>query len=262
MISEYLNVDALEWLADREPESLHAVVTDPPYGLREYDSVEQEKMRARRGGVWRHPPALDGARRRPVPRFTTLTARERAGMEAFFSRLAGLLLPALVPGAHVFVASNPLVSHLAFGPLMRAGFEGRGGLVRVVHTLRGGDRPKNAHAEFADVTVMPKSCYEPWGIFRKPLEGSVADNLRKWGTGGLRRPPGGPFRDMVYAAPARGAERSMSDHPSLKPQALMRHLVRASLPLGRGGGTGPVCRVGVDGCGGARTLAGLHRAGD
>ena len=28
--------------------------------------------------------------------------------------------------------------------------------------MRGGDRPKGAHAEFSDVSVMPRSMWEPW----------------------------------------------------------------------------------------------------
>ena len=31
-------------------------------------------------------------------------------------------------------------------------------------TLRGGDRPKNAYGEFADVTMMLRSGWEPWGF--------------------------------------------------------------------------------------------------
>jgi site-specific DNA-methyltransferase (adenine-specific) len=61
------------------------------------------------------------------------------------------------------------------------------------------------------------------------------ENLKRFGTGALRRPSRGtPFLDLIEAGPARGAERAVSSHPSLKPQALMRALVRASLPLGRG----------------------------
>ncbi|MGH9669877.1 MAG: DNA methyltransferase [Terriglobales bacterium] len=141
----------------------------------------------------------------------------------------------LVPGAHVFIATNPLVSHLVYGPFVAAGFEKRGEVIRVVHTLRGGDRPKNAHEEFPDVSVMPRSCWEPWGLFRKPCEGRVQDNLRKWGTGGLRRISAvEPFRDLIYSSPARGLERSLAPHPSLKPQAFLRQIVRSALPLGEG----------------------------
>jgi hypothetical protein len=39
------------------------------------------------------------------------------------------------------------------------GFEKRGEVIRLVQTLRGGDRPKNAHREFAEVSVMPRSSW-------------------------------------------------------------------------------------------------------
>ena len=82
---------------------------------------------------------------------------------------------------------------------------------------------------------MPRSRFEPWGLFRKPLDGRVSDNLRKWGTGGLRRVSGDePFSDVIPSAVARGQERDIASHPSLKPQRFMRQLVRASLPLGEG----------------------------
>jgi len=105
----------------------------------------------------------------------------------------------------------------------------------LVKTLRGGDRPKNAHSEFGDVTVMARSCWEPWGVSRKPCEGRVQDNLRKWKTGGLRRVSHQrPFEDVIRSAPTRPEERAIAPHPSLKPQAFMRQMVRASLPLGTG----------------------------
>ena len=154
---------------------------------------------------------------------------------AFFKRLAEGLLPILVPGAHVFLATNPLVSHFVYEPFLAAGFEKRGEIIRLVYTLRGGDRPKNAHEEFPEISVMPKSCWEPWGLFRKPCEGRVQDNLRKWKTGGLRRISADePFKDLIASSPARGFERQVAPHPSLKPQAFLRQLVRATLPLGEG----------------------------
>lgn len=230
-----VNVDCLDWLREREPNSIHAVVTDPPYGLREFNEVEKAKLRAGRGGVWRIPPELDGYKRMPLPRFTTLTAKEQLAMKEFFAEWARLVLRVLVPGGHVFVASNPLVSHLVYMPMMDAGFDKRGEIIRLVQTLRGGDRPKNAHDEFPDVTVMPRSAWEPWGLFRKPCEGLVQENLRKWKTGGLRRESKErPFTDVIACSPTRAAEREIANHPSLKPQSFMRQIVRASLPLGEG----------------------------
>ena len=232
---EIHRVDAFDWLDKAEPNSIYAVVTDPPYGLLEYTSTQLEKMKNGRGGVWRIPPSFDGCQRRPLPRFTVLTETDKEALRSFFSRFSELLLPALVPGAHVFVATNPLVSYLVYEPFIKAGFEKRGEIIRIVHTLRGGDRPKGAHQEFDEVSVMPKSCWEPWGLFRKPCEGRVQDNLRKWGTGGLRRPsPDEPFKDLIQSSPARGEEREIGQHPSLKPQHFLRQIVRAVLPLGKG----------------------------
>jgi len=232
---ELVRADALEWLASARPRSIHAVVTDPPYGLIEYHTGELAKRRNGRGGVWRIPPSFDGHQRSPLPRFTVLSDSDRARLRQFFRRLADVLVPVLVPGAHVFVATHPLVSYLVYEPFIAAGFQKRGEVIRIVHTLRGGDRPKNAHQEFPEVCVMPRSCWEPWGLFRKPCEGRVQDNLRQWKTGGLRRISAEqPFRDLLRCPPARGAERRLAPHPSLKPQALMRQLVRAALPLGEG----------------------------
>ena len=102
-------------------------------------------------------------------------------------------------------------------------------------TMRGGDRPKGAHEEFSEVSVLPRSMWEPWLLFRKPFEGTVRDNLRKWSTGGFRRPDEDrPFGDVIPSAPTRSAERKLAPHPSLKPQAFLRQLVRAVLPLGEG----------------------------
>ncbi len=227
--------DAFTWLQQAEPRSIHAVVTDPPYGLVEYTPQQLEKRKNGQGGVWRIPPSFDGCARSPLPRFTVLTERDKQALRAFFRDLAEGLMGVLVPGAHVFVATNPLVSYLVYEPFIAAGFEKRGEVIRVVQTLRGGDRPKNAHQEFQGVSVMPRSCWEPWGLFRKPCQGRVQDNLRKWGTGGLRRiSPEEPFKDMIDSAPARGVERQIAPHPSLKPQHFLRQIVRASLPLGKG----------------------------
>ena len=230
-----LHADALDWMRTREPCSVHAIVTDPPYGLIEYSDQEQAKLRRRRGGVWRIPPSFDGHRRAPLPRFTVLTPRDRAALHDFFLAFGTSSLRVTVPGAHVLVASNPLLVHVVANAMSAAGLEIRGYLARLVMTLRGGDRPKNAHEEFHDVSVMPRSMFEPWVILRHPLEGRVQDNLRRWGTGGFRRPGAKrPFGDVIASQPTPRIERAIAPHPSLKPQAFLRQVVRAVLPLGRG----------------------------
>lgn len=229
------HADCFDWLEQQRDNSFHAVVTDPPYGLHEYTAEQQAKLRNGRGGIWRIPPSFDGHVRSPLPRFTTLTAEQLECLRTFFFVWARLLLPKLVPGAHVVVASNPLLSYLLSGALADAGLERRGEVVRLTMTMRGGDRPKAAHDEFPEISVMPRSMWEPWIVYRKPIEGRVQDNLRKWRTGGFRRPcEDRPFGDVIGSSPTRKAERDLAPHPSLKPQAFLRQLVRAVLPLGEG----------------------------
>ena len=229
------HADCFDWLQRQADGSIAAIVTDPPYGLHEYKPEQQLKLRNGKGGVWRIPPSFDGAKRSPLPRFTTLTENQLDELRDFFYFWARTLMPKLVAGANVVVASNPLLSYIVAGALADAGLERRGEIIRLVMTMRGGDRPKGADEEFPEVSVMPRSMWEPWLVFRKSLDGRVQDNLRTWKTGGFRRPSlDRPFGDVIKSTPTRKQERAVAPHPSLKPQAFMRAVVRAVLPLGEG----------------------------
>lgn len=231
-----VHADCFDWLRQCAPHSLHAVCTDPPYGVLEFTHKEVAKLRAGRGGVWRLPPTIGGSQRDPLPRFTVLTPAQKRELGRFFHEWASLLIPALVPGAHVCVAGHPLLQPLVQMALAEAGFEIRTTIMRLYYSFRGGDRPKNAEKEFPDVCVTPKAAYEPWMLFRKPIaERTVAENLRRWKTGGLRRlSTDRPLPDAIPSGRTPDREAAISDHPCLKPQHFMRILVRALLPLGEG----------------------------
>jgi DNA modification methylase len=228
--------DCLPWLAEQPAESISAVVTDPPYGLVEYNKVNQAKLRKGRGGVWRIPPAFDGSNRKPLPRFTVLSTDEREAIRIYFEEWGAALLPVLKPGAHVLIAGNALVSPLVAEGMEMAGYERRGEIVRLVRTFRGGDRPKFGHDDYPEVSTMPRSLWEPWGLYRKPIAfRQVRDNLEAYGTGALRRPAADtPFADVFRSGITPRAERDLAPHPSVKPQAFLRAMVRAMLPLGAG----------------------------
>jgi site-specific DNA-methyltransferase (adenine-specific) len=230
------HADCLEWLDDQPENSFEAIVTDPPYGLKEFTDKEKSKLRnGNKGGIWRIPPTLNGSTRAPLPRFTVLTKRDLEDLDSFFLLWGRKVLRIAVPGAHLMIATNPFLSDLLYAALRAAGWEKRGEVVRLVQTLKGGDRPKNAEEEFPGVTVMPRSAWEPWGIFRKPLDGRVQDSLRRWNTGGLRRESDDrPFTDVIPSERTPRQERKIADHPSLKPQRFMRQIVCAALPLRAG----------------------------
>lgn len=134
--------DAFAVMASLEESSIQAIVTDP---LTDWLSTKEPSFKTAQGagGVWRIPPSFDGAKRSPLPRFTTLTNADREKIVEFFGRFGEQALRVLVPGANIVVATNPLVSHLVAGALESAGLEPRGQLVRLVQTMRGGDRPKD-----------------------------------------------------------------------------------------------------------------------
>lgn len=232
-----IHADCFEWMGRVPPDSIHAVVTDPPYGVKEYDPDQLEKRANGNGGIWRIPPSFDGHERSPLPRFTALNHAERERIRDYFSQWAKLVLRILRPGGHVFLASNAFLSQMVFAAIADSGLEFRGQVIRLVRTLRGGDRPKNAETEFPDVCTMPRGSHEPWGIFRKPIPNgmTVGDCLRVFQTGGLRRNPDGtPFEDVIESERTPRKERDIAGHPSLKPQSFMRQIVYASLPLGEG----------------------------
>ena len=155
-------------------------------------------------------------------------------------------MPALVPGAHVFLAGTPMLQHLVQRGMADAGFEVRGSIMRLYRGFRGGDRPKLAEKEFPEVCVTPRGTYEPWMLFRKPIEQrTVAMNLRKWGTGALRRVNvDQPLPDTIQSSKTPKIEETISAHPTLKPQYLLRILCRSLLPLGEGKILDPFCGSG------------------
>jgi site-specific DNA-methyltransferase (adenine-specific) len=235
--SVLIRADCMDWLRRAPENSVHAVVADPPYGLKEYEVEQIEKRQNGKGGIWRIPPSFDGHTRAPLPRFTALDATDRDRMRRFFVDWTRLLVHVLRPGAHVFIATNTFIAQLLYEALAAGGLDFRGQIIRLVRTLRGGDRPKNAETEFPGVSSMPKGCYEPWGLFRKPLPGkmTVSECLREYQTGGLRRTANDkPFEDVIVSERTPQREREIANHPSLKPQSFLRRICHAALPLGEG----------------------------
>ena len=232
-----IQADCFVWMRSVAENSVHSVVTDPPYGVKEYEPVQLEKRANGDGGIWRIPPAYDGNKRSPLPRFTALSQSEREYLSHYFLEWARLVRRVLRPGGHLFIASNSFLAQEVFAAVSNSGLEFRGQLIRLVRTLRGGDRPKNAEGEFPGVCSMARGAYEPWGMFRKPLPKGmkVSDCLARDQTGGLRRKPDGrPFEDVIESGRTPKREREIAPHPSLKPQSFLRQIVYASLPLGEG----------------------------
>lgn len=243
---QIIKANAFEELDTWDDNSVHAIVTDPPYAVIEFTEQNLSKMRDGVGGVWRIPPELDGSKRNPLPRFTVLDDEEKDMLREFFVKFGEVAYDVLRPGGHLFLASTQLLMHLVSDAFDEAGLERRDVLVRETKTLRGGDRPKGAHdhPEYSMVSSMPRVYWEPWLLYRKPFSRRLEDNLDQWETGGLRRESEDrPFTDLLEDGKTPKQEREITaaanpssddPHPNVKPQYLMRELVHAALPLKRG----------------------------
>lgn len=233
-----VNANSFDWMSEQPENSVSAIVTDPPYGVKEYTEAELQKKRDGKGGIWRLPPTIGGSVRQPLPRFSVIneSPKEIENLKKFFFDFGTLSNRILMPGGHLILAGTPLLVDVVSLALRDAGLERRGEVIRVVKTFRGGDRPKNHEIEFPEVSVMPRGNWEPWLIFRKPIsEKTVSSNLDLWQTGALRRPSADiPFNDLIISEKTPKIERVINNHPSIKPQSFMREIVRAALPLGQG----------------------------
>jgi len=241
--------DSMRWLDKCEPATFHGIVTDPPYGVREFEEEHLENL-AEGDEVWQTFRYKDGANRAVQPCFSTLSVGERKELEEYFQDFGRRIARVLKPGAHAIIAGHVSLSNIVFPAIERGAIldgvpslEFRGSIIRLVTTLRGGDRPPGYQKEFPDVCTLPRSRHEPWALFRKamPAGMSVVECLREHGTGALRRQPstvknpdGLPAMDVIAANRPTKDERAIANHPNLKPQSLMRELVYMALPMGTG----------------------------
>lgn len=233
-----VNADAMDWLDKAPEESIHAIVTDPPYGLREFEEEHVDSIKAEDGDeVWQTFRYADGSERAVQPCFSTLNDKDRKRIAKFFVEFSKKALRVLKPGGHLIIANHVSLSNLCFPAIEKGGFQFRGTIIRLVCTLRGGDKPPGAQTEFPDCCTLPRSLHEPWGLFRKPFTKglTIPEALRKHGTGALRRLDAkSPCPDVIRSNRPSKAEVEIAQHPNLKPQSLMRKLVRVALPLGKG----------------------------
>ena len=153
--------DCLAVLASMEPESVDAIVCDPPYGLspdgkaRTWDDIEEGRSR---GGFM--GKAWDGA----VP-----------GVE-----WARACLRVLKPGGHLVAFGGTRTVHRLACAIEDAGFEIRDSIAWVQWQ----GFPKSLNLPGGLGTGL-KPAHEPAILARKPLVGTVAANVLEHGTGAL-----------------------------------------------------------------------------
>lgn len=155
--------------------SIDAVVTDPPYA---FVSI------GKRFGGKSAAPAKGGATgvyQRASSGF--MGQAWDTGRDAFDASYWREIHRVLKPGGHIVAAGATRTYHRLACGIEDAGFEIRDMLL----WLYGTGFPKSHNHQRVDEKVGSalKPACEPWVLARKPLEGSLIANARKWGTGVL-----------------------------------------------------------------------------
>lgn len=132
-------------MAELQPASVHAIVTDPPYGL------------GFMGKSWDHGV--------PGPPFWVEALR------------------VLKPGGHLLAFGGTRTFHRLTCAIEDAGFEIRDCLMWLYGT--GFPKSRNLDGEWDGWGTALKPAWEPIIMARKPLDGTVAQNVLKHGCGGI-----------------------------------------------------------------------------
>ena len=149
--------DCLSYLKTLTSNSIDSIVTDPPGGL-SFMEIDWDS--------------------------------DRGGRDRWIKWLTKRLTEAyrvLKPGGHLVIWTFPRTSHWTRMALDDFDFQFVHNLIHVFGTGKShGKIVKSADSpEFNGFSTTLKTSYEEWVLVRKPSEGTVANNLRKWKVGAL-----------------------------------------------------------------------------
>ena len=167
--------DSRHVLRDLDPCSIDGVASDPPYALvsivRRFGGEGAAPARAGASGVYARASA------------GFMGQSWDTGDTAFDPAFWWEVLRVLKPGAHVVAFGGTRTYHRLVCALEDAGFEIRDQLAWIY----GSGFPKSHRqtGPFEGWGTALKPAFEPIVLARKPLDGTVAENLRRWGVGAL-----------------------------------------------------------------------------
>lgn len=171
MSATVINADSIDHLKTLPDNSTDSVVTDPPYGLGNCSPrVVSAALAAWLAGE-EYKPSGAGFMGKSWDAFVP-------GPELWRE-----VYRVLKPGGHAVIFAGSRTVDLMGIAVRLAGFEVRD----MLHWLYGSGFPKskNLSGEWQGWGTALKPAHEPVLLCRKPLAGSVAENVEQWGVGGL-----------------------------------------------------------------------------
>lgn len=223
MTVRIIHGDCIEEMRKLDENSVDSVVVDGPYGIRfmgkAWDGADIEARYATAAS------SDEGRARNGMAMQAGRNDRSMAASRAFqeFSReWAAEALRVLKPGGYLLSFSAPRTYHRMVSGIEDAGFEIRDQILWIF----GSGFPKSHNGEWGGTALKP--AHEPVVVARKPLDGTVEENWRKWGTGALDidgcRIPSEPMRPNTGkgALPRRHEGEIREGSPCGQPHELGR----------------------------------------
>lgn len=183
--------DCLEVMKSLPENSVDSIVTDPPYGIRfmgkSWDGADIEARVAYRDGMpsrYTHcgPNGGHSSRAAEAGKYD-LTPAGMLAFQQFTLEWAKEALRVLKPGGHLLSFSSARTYHHMAVGIEMAGFEIRDQLMWVFGS--GFPKSHNLSGEFEGWGTGLKPAHEPICMARKPLKGTVAENMAMYTTGAI-----------------------------------------------------------------------------
>ena len=185
--------DCREVMTSLPDNSVHAIVTDPPYGLgfmgKEWDRFtagdspmrRRAEMDAVNTGATRQ-----GGRQRACADYAKRQAADMRAFQAWCEEWVVECLRVLRPGGFMVAFGGTRTFHRLVCAIEDGGFEVRDMLAWLYGSgfPKSTDKAKIPEAWRGWNTAL-KPAIEPICLARKPMDGTLAENLTRWGTGAL-----------------------------------------------------------------------------
>ncbi|MGL4233202.1 MAG: DNA-methyltransferase [Casimicrobium sp.] len=179
--------DCIDVMRSLPSNSIDALVTDPPYGIRfmgkAWDGEDIERRANQRREHKSHDPQAgpNGGHKSAAAEAGKydLTPDAMRAFQSFSQEWAAAAFRILKPGAHLLSFAAARTYHRMASGIEDAGFEIRDQLMWIY----GNGFPKSRNGDWGGTALKP--AHEPIVMARKPLDSTVAANVAQFGTGAL-----------------------------------------------------------------------------
>ncbi len=215
-----VEANSLDYLSSLDSNSVDALIMDPPSGTGMMLPF-QDQLAVDRYLKFDSPL---GKLRYNYATLHTFNLKCRQWFDQEVSSVIKASARVLKPGGVAVVWCMPRNQHWVADALEAGGLD----VTDVIQRLRHRQRPKSPLVDGVYSTQLVQEL-EPWVLARKPGESTARETYKKWGVGYLH--VGGDAQRASHLVTGfEGVDRD-SRHPTSKPVAWMRYLVRMCSPV-------------------------------